>query len=150
VLSPVQACHAQSALHVWVPPSPQAWLASGSHSPSSVQASQSDQTPLLQVRDCVPQLPHARLGEPSHAWFRHSPHVQRPPHVSVPPSPQPSVLSGSHSPSSRHAEKLDQTPLSQTRDCVPQLPQERVDAPSQTWPSHSVHEQSPPQTRVPS
>jgi hypothetical protein len=79
--------------------------------------------PLLQVRFWLPQLPQACVSEPSHICPRQSPHLQLVLQLWLPPPPQLCVLPGSHSPCWPQADHPDQTPLLQTRVCVPQLPQ---------------------------
>jgi hypothetical protein len=68
--APLQACspveqvqppHVHVLVHVAVPLPSQASVAFGAHTPAPVHADQADQVPNvpLQVRVCVPQLPHA-------------------------------------------------------------------------------------------
>jgi hypothetical protein len=61
---PLQPPQVQLAVQVWVPPEPQAWVALGAQTPSFMQAPNSDQTPLLHVRDWFPQLPQGWVMGP--------------------------------------------------------------------------------------
>ena len=71
---PPQAPHWQAGVQVCMPPVPQACIDPGAHIPWFAQAPQSDQTPLLHVRDCVPQFPQAWLLGPAQVWPLHAPH----------------------------------------------------------------------------
>jgi hypothetical protein len=62
----MQTSHWQAAVQVWLPPIPHACVAPAMHTPSFAQVPQSDQTPLLQVRDCMPQFPHPCVAGPAH------------------------------------------------------------------------------------
>jgi hypothetical protein len=118
-------------LHVRVPPVPQASVALGTQAPSFAQADQSDQTPLLHVRDLVPQLPHAWAASPAQDWLPQAPHWQVASQVRVPPIPQASLAFGTQAPWFAHVDQSDHTPLLHVRDWVPQLPQPWVAAPAQ-------------------
>jgi hypothetical protein len=63
-----QASHWHVPVHVRVPPEPHASDAFGAHAPSASQAPQSDQTPSLQARERVPQLPQDDCEGPSHVF----------------------------------------------------------------------------------
>ena len=60
--------HAQvDASHVSVPcPPPHVCVEFAAHAPCPVQLDQLEYVPLLQVRDCVPQLPHVCVAAPEH------------------------------------------------------------------------------------
>jgi len=141
-----QAC-ADGPLHVWLahvdhwqlpphdcmPPLPQGWVALTEHTPSPAQSDQVDHEPVLlsHVRVCVPQFPHACDDAPLHVWLAHVDHWQLPPHDCVPPFPHACELPDAQSPSPVHADHVDQTPPSQVRTCVPQLPHPSLAAPVQ-------------------
>ena len=61
-----------------MPPLPQVSVASGVHTPGSVQAPNEDQCPLLQVRVCAPQKPQfCELVSPAeHSTVVHALQVQ--------------------------------------------------------------------------
>jgi hypothetical protein len=77
-----QAPHWHVLLHVCVPPEPppQLWVAFAAHAPCPAQADQADQAPPVQVRVCVPQLPHGCDEGPEQT---HAPaaHVDPAPHA---------------------------------------------------------------------
>jgi hypothetical protein len=56
----------QEAVHVWTPFLPHVCVSPSVHTPSPVHALQSLKAPLRQVRDWLPQRPHARELGPSH------------------------------------------------------------------------------------
>ena len=66
-------------------------------------------------------------------------HWQLPPQTCVPPEPQLRVLFGAHTPGPLQSDHSLQTPLSQRRVCVPQLPQAREVGPSHVWLKHAPH-----------
>jgi hypothetical protein len=146
---PPQASHWQLALHACMPPVPQAWVAPGMHIPSPPQADQSDQTPLLQVRLRVPQLPQASLAGPAQVWPPQVPHWQAAVQVCAPPEPQAWVALGAQAPWFTQAPQFDQAPLLHVRAWVPQLPQAWVDGPVQVWFPHGSHWQEAPQDCMP-
>jgi hypothetical protein len=154
VMGPVQVCpahaaHWQADVQVCIPPVPHAWLAPGAHIPSFMQAPQSDQVPLLHVRDCVPQFPHAWVMGPVQVWPPHVPHWQAGEQVCIPPVPHFFIDPGAHIPSFMHVDHLDQTPLLHARVWVPQFPQAWVAGPTQVWPVHWPHWQALVQAWVP-
>jgi hypothetical protein len=93
---PVQVPHWQVAPQVRVPPVPQDCMAAGAHAPWFMHGPQSDQTPLLQVRVWLPQLPQAWPLGPEQLCPVHSPHwqkeVQPAPHACVEPGWQPMAV----------------------------------------------------------
>jgi hypothetical protein len=91
----------QVASQVCVPPEPQARVAVGAQSPSAVHAPHAEYMPVLpsQVRERVPQLPHASVAGPTQGWpVQAAPHWQVPSQVWVPPEPQARVAFGAHAP----------------------------------------------------
>lgn len=58
--------HAHAELHVSVPLPGHGCVAFTMHAPSPVQAAHADQAPAVQVRDCMPQLPHDCDVDPTH------------------------------------------------------------------------------------
>jgi hypothetical protein len=71
-----------------MPPVPQACIDPGAHIPWFAQVPQSDQTPLLHVRDCVPQFPQPWVVGPEQDCPVHWPHWQAEVQDCVPPMPQ--------------------------------------------------------------
>jgi hypothetical protein len=136
-------------VQVCEPPIPQAWVAVGAQVPWFMHAPQSDQTPLLQVRAWVPQLPQAWVMGPAHVWPPHEAHWQAGLHVCIPPDPHICIEPGAQAPWFMQVDQLDQTPLSQLRDWVPQLPQAWVAGPVQLWPAQPDHWQAAVQVWVP-
>lgn len=126
-----QVPHSQLVLQVCVPELPQLWLVVGVHTPSPLHADQLDHTPFLQVRVCVPQLPHASELGPLQVWPVQVPQWQSPPQVWVPELPHAWRSFGAQSPSPLHSDHDDHTPLSHTRWRVPQLPHASVSGPVQ-------------------
>jgi hypothetical protein len=139
---PPQAPHWQAAVQVWVPPLPQACMAVGAQAPWFMHGPKADQVPLLHVRDWVPQLPHAWVAEPEQAWLPHAPQWQEPSQVCMPLLPQVCMAPGAQVPSLAQPDQFDQTPLSQVRDWVPQLPQLWLEGPLQLWPPQVPHRQA--------
>src|SRR6185436_7116992 len=146
---PEQVSHWQAELQVCVPPIPQACVEPGAQVPWFMHGPNSDQTPFVQVRDWVPQLPQAWLLAPLQFWPPHDPHWQAGVHICVPAIPQACIEPGAQAPSPMQADQADQTPLSQVRDCVPQLPQAWVPGPTQLWPVQLPHWQVEVQVWVP-
>jgi hypothetical protein len=68
-----QGSHWQVGLHVCEPSWPQTCVAFGEQTPSPVQPDHPDHVPLLHVRVCVPQLPHACVSGPAQVCPRHVP-----------------------------------------------------------------------------
>ena len=110
-------------MQVWLPPVPHICAAPGAQAPWFMQAPQSDQAPLLHVRLWVPQLPQAWVGAPVQVWFPQPPHWQAAVQVCMPPVPHICMAPGAQEPSLAQPDQADQTPLSQVRDWLPQLPQ---------------------------
>jgi hypothetical protein len=135
----MQVSHWQEALHVCVPPITHGCVAPGTQDPWFMHGPQSDQVPLLQTRDCVPQLPQAWVAGPVQVWAVHRLHWHAPLQVWEPPMPQACVAPGAQAPWFMHAPQSDQVPLLHVRDCVPQLPQAWVMAPLQVCPPHDPH-----------
>lgn len=151
VADPVHICPGQAAGHLQVfaqvcmPPAPHMRVAPGEQSPSPEHAVQSDHAPLLvlHVRVRAPHKPHASTAAPMHFWPVHaSSHWQLPAHdcVPFPFVPQPRVVSGVHTPSPKHSDHADHSPvfMSQMRVRVPQLPQASAAAPGQVCPVHAT------------
>jgi hypothetical protein len=136
---PVHPPHWQVAPQVWLPPVPQACVVAGAQTPWFAQPDQSDQVPLLQVRVCVPQFPHACIAGPAQVCPPHPPHWHESPQVRAPPVPHICIEPGAQAPSAEHADQLDQTPLLHVRACVPQLPHACADGPAQLCPLHVDH-----------
>jgi hypothetical protein len=130
----MQASHWQEALQVWLPPIPHACVAPGMHTPSFMQAPQSDQTPFAQVRDWVPQFPQAWLPGPAQT---HVSHWQEALQVWLPPIPHACVAPGMQAPWFVQGPQSDHAPFVQVRDWVPQLPHAWVDGPEH--PMHAPH-----------
>jgi hypothetical protein len=91
-------------------------MASGTQAPSPAQADQSDHTPLLHVRDWVPQLPQARVDGPAQLSPPHAPHAHEAEHVCMPPVPHAWIAPGAQTPSPVHAVQAPHTPFSHVRD----------------------------------
>jgi len=137
----MQGSHWQVALQVWLPAMPQACVAPGMQAPSFAQVPQSDHTPPVQVRDCMPQFPQGWLDGPAH-WPAQASHWQEGLQVWVPPMPQACVAPGMQVPSFMHAPHGDQAPFVQVRDWVPQLPQAWLAGPAHAWSMHAPHWQA--------
>jgi hypothetical protein len=120
-----------------------------------VQVDQADHCPVLvsQVRDCVPQLPHAIVAGPVHIWPGHSAgHWQLARQVRLPPLPQACVAPEAQAPWFMQADQADHWPVlpSQVRVCVPQFSQGWVGEPMHIWPRQApLQWQLPPQVSVP-
>jgi hypothetical protein len=131
------------AVQVRVPPLPHSCVAPGAHTPSSVQAPQSDHWPVLvlHVRVCAPQFPHACTDGPLQVWLAQVPHWQAAVQVCMPPLPHACMAPGAQAPSLAQPDQLDHTPFSQVRVWLPQLPQLWVLGPAQLWPMQTDHMQ---------
>jgi hypothetical protein len=105
------------------------------HSPCSLQALQSDQTPFVQLRRCVPQLPQDRSAAPSQSWPSHSLHWHSALQVWVPPLPQAWAEASEQAPCALHSDQSDQRPPWHCRVCVPQSPQLCALTPSHASPT---------------
>ena len=128
---PEQLVHSHLSVQRWGAPLGHLVSSPGLHAPSPVHWPQPDQVPLLHVRFWLPQLPQACVSEPWQICPRQSPHLQLVLQLWLPPPPQLCVLPGSHSPCWPQLDQPDQTPLLQTRVCVPQLPQLWMSGPLQ-------------------
>ena len=114
-----------------------------------MQAPQSDQTPFVQVRAWVPQLPQPWVAGPLQVCPPQDPHWQLALQVCMPPIPQVCMAPGAQAPSFAQGDQLDHTPLSQLRVWEPQLPQAWLLGPTQLWPVQLPHWQAEPQLWVP-
>jgi hypothetical protein len=110
----LQVSHWQVALHVCEPSTPQACDVAEMQTPSPEHADHAVHVPLLQLRDWVPQLPHAWDKGPGHV--RQVPHWQVvASHVCVPFVPQAWVAFLEQTPSFEQADQVDQVPLLHVR-----------------------------------
>jgi hypothetical protein len=119
----------------------QVWTLPGAHAPWPVQVDQVDQTPLLQVREWVPQLPQASTASPVQLCPVQEFHLQELLQVCLPFVPHAWLSFGLHSPWFMQADQADQTPLLQVRVCEPQLPQLCEVTPVQVCPVQFPHTQ---------
>jgi hypothetical protein len=135
--------------HVCVPPVPHAWLAAGVQTPCPAQVDHADHVPLLHVRLCVPQLPHACVDAPVHVWPVHGSHWHATLQFCVPPVPHAWLVAGVQTPSPAHVDHADHVPLLHVRFCDPHLPHACVVGPAHVWPVHGSHWQVALQACVP-
>ena len=143
VASPAHVCPVQASSHSQLRPQvcvplelvPQRRVSPTVHEPWPVQADQADHcaVSVLQVRDCIPQLPQACVAAPLQVCpLQLVPQRQAGPQVWVPPAPQMRVSPGGHAPSPLQADHSDHVPFAalQVRVRIPQLPQACVASPA--------------------
>jgi hypothetical protein len=99
-ICPLQLPHLQVASQVSVPWFAQACVLPCLHTPSAVHAPYALHMPVLvlQVRDCVPQLPQVCVAAPLQVCPEHAPHAQLLLQVCLPPAPHVWVAPGAQLP----------------------------------------------------
>lgn len=127
-----------------------------------MQAPHADHAPPTQVRVCVPQRPQGCDEAPGHVVGQ-APHVQVEEQVWALPSGHVRDVPGAHAPSLVQALQGDHAPPAQVRVCVPQRPQDWLEAPEhivgqglqvqaaeQVWPPPVLHARVLPGAHAPS
>jgi hypothetical protein len=136
---PSQTCPEQAASHWQLPPhvcmplKPQMRVVFASHMPSWPHTPNADHCNVASshARFCVPQLPQACEGAPSHASVPHTPHWQLPMHACVPSTPHGCSVPGAQTPGFSQVPHSDHSPFVHVRRRVPQLPHASTALPGQ-------------------